>query len=557
VSPRPAAPPAARLTVRVVRLLLAAALAVPALTALAPGVQAAPERDRTRLRPDPLDIVRFPAKLAGSARRHIVVRTDAVQLWSGGTQLESVPFDGTDATLPRVASAVAASTRPDWLEQTAPGIFLARVSLVQAPGTTLTVAAPEVRELRLRQDPELYISAVAAVGRYTGVSVTSWDEQAGRPEPDPQALRPFVLYSEGSTLDIVRSRFSYLGSDRSRGAYGVTWEGSAGKPSTGKAVASTFANNFFGAYTFLAKDIAFSGNVFRDNTLYGLDPHDYTTGLRVIGNRAFRNGTHGIVFSVGVTGAIIRDNHSYENGANGIVMDERSNDNLITNNRVERNKGDGIVMLGSSHVTVRANDVSGNRVGIRVNLRSARNRIEANRVDGNERGIELYGGAREITLNGNAVTRSKLEGIAFEAPGSTSTGDRIEGAPIGVEVRSLAKLSGISVTGAEQGVVVTGRGIATVERSEIDATRSAVHVQPGGVARVDSSKLSAAAAFDGAAPRANTGNSVASPAVALPWLAMAGAAFLVVAVVLQVVHRTRNRPSGLPKEGPKGVWNTS
>jgi parallel beta-helix repeat protein len=534
------------------------ALAAAAVAAAAPAVPfeaAAAPRDRAKLNPDALAILRSPSKLATSQRRHVIVRPDRVELWQGATSLESIPFNGRAATLPGVAAAVAASSHPSWLEETQPGVFLLRVALVQAPGSRLDVAVPAVRQVRLQSDPEVYISAMGAVGRYTGVQVTSWDPRRGRPQANPRAPRPFVRYGPGSTLEIVRSRFGYLGTDRSSGAYGVTWEGA-----TGKAVSSVFHHNFFGVYTFAARDIQFVGNVFRDNALYGLDPHDYTTGLRVLGNRTFRNGTHGIVFSVGVTDAVIRDNHSFANGANGIVMDERSDRNVIVDNVVEDNNGDGIVLLGSSRILVRGNQVRSNRVGIRVNLRSAANRIEANKLDGNQRGIELYGGARDIQLVGNEVANSVGMGITLEAPGSTSQGDKVlDGhveddtrGRVGVEVRSLAHLVDTSVTGMEQGIVVTERAIATIERAQVRAGRSGVRVQRGGVVRVDRSRLVASSPFSGAAPKANTGNTLVSAEAAPPRLALAGAAFLVLAVVLQVVHRSRNRPSGLAKEDPGG-----
>jgi parallel beta-helix repeat protein len=512
-----------------------------------PSVHAT-ERSRSKLRPDPLDIVRAPKKYATSQRRHLMLRTSRVELLQGTRVLDSIPYDGRRATLEGVAAAVARSHHPDWLAQPSRGVYLARVAMAQDKGTTLTVAAPGVRQLRLLSRPEVYLVAVGAHGIYRGVSVTSWDEGRGRPDPNPKALRPFVLYGPGSTLDIERSRFGYLGTDRSRGAYGVSWE-----RATGKAIASTFHNNFFGAYTFESRDIAFVGNVFRDNALYGLDPHDYTTGLQVVANRAYHNGTHGIVFSVGVTDAVIRDNHSFANGANGIVMDQRSNRNLITGNLVEGNKGDGIVLLGSSDVTVRNNEVRNNRVGVRVNLRSARNLIDHNLIQGNRRGIELYGGARDTRMAHNQVLDSAVEGVALEAPGTVATADTISGGPVGVEVRGLAHLRDTRITRVSQGIVVTPRGIVTVDGVSIAASQAAVHVQPGGLARVDGSRLDAHEAFKGVAPRAASGNTIISPTSALPWLAMAGGAFLVLAVVLQVVHRSRNRAPDLTKEGSSAV----
>jgi hypothetical protein len=44
-----------------------------------------------------------------------------------------------------------------------------------------------------------------------------------------------------------------------------------------------------------------------------------------------------------------------------------------------------------------------------------------------------------------------------------------------------------------------------------------------------------------------------APAGPLPWLAMVGVAYLVVAIVLQLVHQGRNRTDRRLREVPQGV----
>ena len=292
------------------------------------------------------------------------------------------------------------------------------------------------------------------------MTVTSWDPASGRPGHE-QGGRPFVEYAEGSDLWVVRSTFAYLGSDRSS-AYGVNW-----RRSTGGATDSVFHHNFFGAYTYQAHGVEFRGNIFRDNDVYGLDPHTASTRLVVEHNQAFRNKVHGIVFSEDVTDGVVRANRAYANGDNGIVIDERSDRNTVSGNLVEGNGGDGIVLLGSSGNLVRGNTVRRNRVGIRVNLRSGDNRVQRNQVSGNRIGIELYGGAYAVRLLGNQVSGSAEKGIVLEAPGATSRDDRVTGSPVGVEVRAPARLRGTTVAEADRGIVVTDRGIAAVDDATV------------------------------------------------------------------------------------------
>ena len=61
-----------------------------------------------------------------------------------------------------MAGALARTPQAGWIEETAPGVFLLRVSLLQAPGSVLKVATPAVRQVRLLDDPDVYLSAMGA-----------------------------------------------------------------------------------------------------------------------------------------------------------------------------------------------------------------------------------------------------------------------------------------------------------------------------------------------------------------------------------------------------------
>ena len=323
--------------------------------------------------------------------------------------------------------------------------------------------------------------------------------------------------------------------------------------STGGATDSVFHHNFFGAYTYQAQGLVFRGNVFRDNQLYGLDPHTGSRRLVVERNQAYRNGAHGIVFSEDVTDGVVRGNRSFANGDNGIVLDERSDRNTVSGNLVEGNEGDGIVLLGSSDNLVRGNVVRRNRVGIRVNLRSGDNRVQRNQLAGNRIGVELYGGAYAIRLLGNQVSGSVEKGLVLEAPGATSRDDRVTGSPIGVEVRAPARLRGTTVADVGQGIVVTDRGIAAVDDATVRATTAGVEVRPGGLVRVRTSSIESPSPLAGSPPRAVLANRLISPPGPVPWLALVGVAYLAVAIALQLLHLSRNRTERSLKEVPWGV----
>jgi parallel beta-helix repeat protein len=259
------------------------------------------------------------------------------------------------------------------------------------------------------------------------------------------------------------------------------------------------------------------------------------------------------VLSEDVTDGVVRANRAYANGDNGIVIDERSDRNTVSGNLVEGNEGDGIVLLGSSGNLVRDNTVRGNRVGIRVNLRSGDNRVQRNQVTGNRIGIELYGGAYAVRLLANQVSGSVEKGIVLEAPGATSRDDRVTGSPTGVEVRAPARLRGTTVAGADRGIVVTDRGIAAVDDATVRAATAGVEVRPGGLVRVRTSSIESPAPLSGSPPRAVLANRLTVPSGPIPWLAVVGVAYLVVAIALQLLHLSRNRAERNLREVPWGV----
>ena len=99
-----------------------------------------------------------------------------------------------------------------------------------------------------------------ARARFDGVRVTSQSRTAAEADTNYGDGRPFVLYEDGSTLDITDSFFSFLGSDRSS-AYGVSWRTGG---TNGTITDSTFSNNFFGMYSYEAANLTFIDNSFKD-----------------------------------------------------------------------------------------------------------------------------------------------------------------------------------------------------------------------------------------------------------------------------------------------------
>jgi hypothetical protein len=109
------------------------------------------------------------------------------------------------------------------------------------------------------------------------------------------------------------------------------------------------------------------------------------------------------------------------------------------------------------------------------------------------------------------------------------------------------------VAEADRGIVVTDRGIAAVDDATVRAAVAGVEVRPGGLVRVRTSSIESPAPLSGSPPRAVLANRLTVPPGPIPWLAVVGVAYLVVAIALQLLHLSRNRAERNLREVPWGV----
>ena len=458
--------------------------------------------------------------------RAVVVFADRLELLEAGQLVRTVPLPPADER--RFEEVAAAVADRGWVSQVEPGVFVVDTAVVQR-GSTLVTAEPAVRELRLTTRPHVFLGGLQSTGRFEGVRITSWDVATGAPDAVLEDGRAFVLYRDGSRLDIVRSTFEHLGSDRSE-AYGVSWR----TGSSGSVTGSTFASNFFGVYLFEADGVEFRGNVFRNNVRYGLDPHDHSRNLVIEENEAFGNGTHGIVFSNGVTASVVRNNHSHHNGQNGIVLHRGSSGNVVEGNLVEHNTDDGIVLLGSGDVRIAGNTIRGHEVGIRVNEAGSEDIvIEGNVLEGNETGVQAYGGANRVTLRDNTYRGTTGVAVSLDLPEASVSRPRVEGGRVGLDLLSgVVKVEGAEITGVQDGIVARPPARAEVAGGAISARRFGVRAESASTLVLGGVVVEAPRPYSWEAPVGNGSGRQ---------LGYVGIAAVLVAVALQWVSWRRNR----------------
>jgi parallel beta-helix repeat protein len=510
---------------------LSAVIALMLLVAL-PARSDAIDRKTVGITPDQFQIITNPKRFAGNPRRHVVVRPTQLDLMTGATTTWSRPFDGRNTSLEAVAAALASSPDPTLVAETSPGVYLLQVALTQAPGTRLVFAAPRVREVRLIDRPDVYLTGVTAEALFRGVHVTSWDMVHQRPGSNPATLRPFIAYAYGSTLRFEHAEISHLGSDRWK-AYGIAWTDG----STGEMVDSDSHHNFFGFYTNNAHDVVVRHSVFHHNVVYGIDPHTNTNRMVVDSNEAYANGLHGIIFAVGVRDGFVRNNHVHDNAGNGIMMDALSSGNVIEHNFVERNTRDGIVVTHSDHTTVRGNTVRDHRVGVRVNETSTDTRVTNNRIVENRRGVQVYDGAFAATFYENFVADSTQAAFDIDAEGVSSAADVIARTPVGIKTTKSTQIISADITGVDRGILVNAPGAVEVSGSTINAAIAGV--AGNGLLTLRDSVIESPLPVDSRARLLPGNRFIVRP----PTLVIAGLGMLAAAVILHQVQRWRERDS--------------
>lgn len=336
---------------------------------------------------------------------------------------------------------LAKALPPEHFEQIAPGVYTLRMPLIVAHGATLHLDA-KTRELRMSEergaflvnDGKLFITDSALLG---------WREKDNGPATfrDGNTFRPFLLSWGGTETYIVGSRVNHLGYAQSK-SYGISI--SQYTPAmvkrmnrshpTGWLIDSEFADNWYGFYCFEADDVVIARNVYRDNIVYGIDPHDYSRRLIIAENEAY--GTkqkHGIIVSREVNDSWIFRNRSYKNGLSGIVLDRSSVRNVVAENTAFGNGSDGYTIYESPDNLLWNNHAVGNqRHGFRVR-NSMRVKLYGNRSIGNgSSGVyghikDLSGTDRDLKLDpfeptvslivvGGQLTANKSGPIAIDSP---------------------------------------------------------------------------------------------------------------------------------------------
>lgn len=351
-----------------------------------------------------------------------------------------------------------------YLRETSPGVWLARVPIVVAHKGTLEIDG-RVKELRLSQDGGSFIVNDGKLFTFD-TKVTGWSEakndQAWFKEKDE--FRPFLVSWGGTETYIVNTEMKSFGYNESK-SYGVSI--SQYTPSmkvqmgrsepTGWIIGSTFSDMWYGYYCYETEGFVVKSNTYHDNIIYGIDPHDRSHGLIIADNTVY--GTkkkHGIIVSREVNDSFIINNRSYDNHLSGVVLDRNSVGNLVAYNEIYQNHTDGITLYESGDNLLWGNKLVANkRHGIRVrnstNIRLYENMAMGNGLTG------VYGHIKDLSDTDRDIALDPFDAevsmivVGGELSGNGTNPLAID-SPLSIELYRVAMLAptkqgGISLTG--------------------------------------------------------------------------------------------------------------
>lgn len=359
---------------------------------------------------------------------------------------------------------LAAALPKSQFEEIEPGVFLLRMPLLVAKDAVFHIDA-SVKDFRLSEERGAFLVNNGKLF-ITDTRFTAWRERADGPAKfrDGKSFRPFLLSWGGSETYISGSTVTSLGYAQSK-SYGVSISQYSpsivkrmNQPSpTGWLINSEFVDHWYGFYCYEAEDIAIVGNTYRDNIVYGIDPHDRSRRLIIANNIA--HGTvkkHGIIVSREVNDSFIFGNRAFQNGLSGIVIDRSSERNVIAYNEASNNGTDGITIYESpDNLLWQNHSIANRRHGIRMrnstDIKLYGNKATANGLSGIYGHIkDLTGTDRDIRLDpfdqnismvvvGGALTFNGSGPVTIDQPLSVELYD--------VQMLAPQKKNGIQMTG--------------------------------------------------------------------------------------------------------------
>ncbi|OZM83447.1 right-handed parallel beta-helix repeat-containing protein [Pseudonocardia sp. MH-G8] len=550
----------------------------------------------------------------GRPHRLVIIRDDRIESVSEGSLSRSVYRQGT-STIASLDRALPSSwlTVGDGTAALGATIVLTRGASLQIGGddvrTLVLQGGPTA------QDAASLHTGGGEVA-LNAVTVTSADAASGQPLPPTAAGRPYIVVSEGGRLDAVDSTISDLGTPSGGlrgGDPGVVFN----HDSTGSMVRTTLQRNTTGLQLSRSQGVHLEQVTVSESTADGLvlsgDRATTMSGIRAVGN-----GENGVVVSgessdrpisgivtsgnggyglavIGQTGPRIsgvvtatdeagglRVNRSTDVhvtdftatdqpsavfthvGSTGIVLDhlriiggrrgvvaEKSTRNLeLRASTIEGTRVAGVA-IGGSEILLSDVQVADSRAGVRIERGASGVRLAGLTLKGGRDGIVATPGTNGLVIADVTALHVEADAIRSGSVGAEIIGGRITGGATGIDVAASTSISGITISGADEGIHSRAPELVRADDVTIDALELGIESAPGSPFLLTDSSVHALEALRGQIAQRGD-NDLSLPPLNL--LGAIGVPLILLAVVLEQVHHTRQRRVGIHgRRLPPGV----
>lgn len=235
--------------------------------------------------------------------------------------------------------------------------------------------------------------------------------------------------------------------------------------------------NTFGLFLSSANGVDISDSTVEDSLVDGLVLHRFVSNAAISTTTVAGSRNNGIVLSRASTGIVLNEVRSIGNAHNGIEFRGESladgpsatgspvgeyGNNSVANSEIRDNGHHGIEVVGGENVSINANDIGGNDMGIVVRDPATEVKIVGNHLTGNTRhGLALRDGVLSALVSGNVVSDGE-NGIYVR----DSTADVYRNTVSGMTRHA------ITLVGDVAGTTVEENGVAGRGPSAIDVKRS-------------------------------------------------------------------------------------
>ncbi|GAA5132130.1 right-handed parallel beta-helix repeat-containing protein [Pseudonocardia adelaidensis] len=541
----------------------------------------------------------------GRPHRMAIVRTNRIDVVTDGRLTRQVGRGGGANTLNTLDKALPS----DWLATSGDTATLGAMIVLTPGTSLAVEDPVKRLELVGGATPQDAASIYTGSGRVSlkGVTVTSADPGTRQAVAPTAPGRPYFAVSAGGRFDAVDSTIADLGTASTGiegGRAGVTFNRGA----TGSLVRTTLQRNTTGLELSRSdavhlEDVTFSESVGDGLVLTG-DRGTTMSGIRAVGNgdngvvvagestgrpvtgiTTNSNGGYGVVV-VGQTGAelsgidtssdqagglrinrsadlhvtdfsatdqpagvyvhvsssrIALDHLRTSGGRRGIVI-EKSTDGLeLRDSTIDGARVAG-VGIGGKHVLLSGVQVKDSRAAVRVERGAVAVRLAGLVLDGGRDGVVATPGTTGVVIADLVARNVGSDAIRTASTDTEIIGGRITGGATAIDVAAATTISGVTIDGAAEGIHSRSPDIVRADEVRVDALDLGVNALPGSPFHLTGSSVHALEALRGPIQQHGT-NDLSLPPLNL--LSAIGVPLILLAIVLEQVHTTRQRRAGV------------